>query len=114
MTDFDARLIERIARGISETCGDNPDDPTVDNGVTVPYWKVYAVLAEDVVEFMQEFQASPESTNIQSKLAIHIASSCGENPYSLGDARGNEFRWQDYLDTAQVAERIYLESLSTN
>ncbi len=31
-------------------------------------------------------------------LAKSICEACGENPNHVGDAGGNEFRWQDYLD----------------
>ena len=32
-----------------------------------------------------------------------ICSACEENPDHKGDARGNDFRWQDYADAADAA-----------
>ena len=32
-----------------------------------------------------------------------ICAACDENPDHKGDARGNEFRWQDYADAADAA-----------
>ena len=34
-------------------------------------------------------------------LAIAICEGCDERPTSIGDARGNDFRWQDYEGVAQ-------------
>lgn len=36
-------------------------------------------------------------------VARAICSACGENPDHCGDARGNDWRWQDYLDVARAA-----------
>lgn len=36
-------------------------------------------------------------------VARAICVACEENPDRQGDARGNEFRWQDYRDTALAA-----------
>lgn len=36
-------------------------------------------------------------------VARAICVACEENPDHQGDARGNEFRWQDYRDTALAA-----------
>jgi len=34
-------------------------------------------------------------------LCIH----CGENPLDSGDCRGNDYRWQDYLEMIEVVEQ---------
>lgn len=36
-------------------------------------------------------------------VARAICTACHENPDHKGDARGNEHRWQDYLDAADAA-----------
>lgn len=36
-------------------------------------------------------------------VARAICVACGENPEHQGDARGNDFRWQDYRDPALAA-----------
>lgn len=36
-------------------------------------------------------------------VARAICVACEESPESQGDARGNNFRWQDYLDIADAA-----------
>lgn len=36
-------------------------------------------------------------------VARAICVACEENPDHKGDARGNEFRWQDYRDAALAA-----------
>jgi hypothetical protein len=36
-------------------------------------------------------------------VARAICAACHENPDHQGDARGNEYRWQDYLDVADAA-----------
>lgn len=41
-------------------------------------------------------------------VASAICSACAENPDHRGDARGNDFRWQDYLDTADAAITAFL------
>lgn len=43
----------------------------------------------------------PES--VVEAVARAICVACEENPDHRGDARGNEFRWQDYRDTALAA-----------
>jgi len=40
---------------------------------------------------------------IREKVARAICIACEENPDHIGDARGNEKRWQDYLDCADAA-----------
>jgi len=44
-------------------------------------------------------------------VARAICVACDENPDAMGDARGNEFRWQDYLDTADAAIAAHDENL---
>ena len=41
-------------------------------------------------------------TNLEP-VARAICTACGENPDHQGDARGNQYRWQDYIDVAQAA-----------
>ncbi len=36
-------------------------------------------------------------------VARAICAACDENPDHVGDARGNGFRWQDYLKAADAA-----------
>lgn len=40
---------------------------------------------------------------ISEVVARAICAECGENPDHKGDARGNQFRWQDYLSAADAA-----------
>jgi hypothetical protein len=37
------------------------------------------------------------------RVARAICAACRENPEHAGDARGNAFRWQDYLHVAAAA-----------
>lgn len=41
-------------------------------------------------------------TNLEP-VARAICTACGENPDHQGDARGKQYRWQDYIDVAQAA-----------
>ena len=41
-------------------------------------------------------------TNLEP-VARAICTACDENPDHQGDARGNQYRWQDYIDVAQAA-----------
>ncbi|MFZ9296553.1 MAG: hypothetical protein ACO259_10145 [Bacteroidia bacterium] len=41
-----------------------------------------------------------EYSELEKNVAIAICKSCYEDPFSSGDCKGNEFRWQDYLDSA--------------
>src|SRR5690606_17844424 len=45
--------------------------------------------------------SAPEA--VVEAVARAICVACEENPDHQGDARGNEFRWQDYRDTALAA-----------
>lgn len=36
-------------------------------------------------------------------VARAICAACNENPDHRGDARGNAYRWQDYLEAADAA-----------
>lgn len=40
---------------------------------------------------------------IRERVARAICTGCGENPDHRGDARGNDYRWQDYLEPADAA-----------
>jgi hypothetical protein len=40
---------------------------------------------------------------VLADVAKAICRACDENPAHRGDARGNEFRWQDYLPAAEAA-----------
>ena len=46
--------------------------------------------------------ASPEAAR-RERVARAICAACLENPDHSGDARGNEYRWQDYLTAADAA-----------
>lgn len=41
--------------------------------------------------------------NLRKRVAVAICTACDERPFQIGDARGNEFRWQDYLGAADAA-----------
>ena len=41
------------------------------------------------------------------RVARAICEACGEEPDHSGDARGNEFRWQDYREIAKAAIDAY-------
>lgn len=43
------------------------------------------------------------SEQLRERVARAICSACGENPDHIGDARGNQHRWQDYLPVADAA-----------
>ncbi len=40
---------------------------------------------------------------IREKVARAMCQSCYENPDHKGDATGNDYRWQDYLESADAA-----------
>lgn len=40
------------------------------------------------------------NARLGEEIARCICSGCGESPENRGDARGNEYRWQDYLGSA--------------
>jgi hypothetical protein len=42
--------------------------------------------------------------------AIAICQACGENPHHTGDARGNNYRWQDYLEIAEAGLTAAIEA----
>jgi len=46
---------------------------------------------------------SGQMTEIDENVARAICRACEENPDSVGDARGNDWRWQDYVPVAQAA-----------
>ncbi|MMZ68637.1 hypothetical protein D1872_313460 [compost metagenome] len=35
-------------------------------------------------------------------IAVALCVRCGERPEHLGDARGNQYRWQDYVPVAET------------
>ena len=37
------------------------------------------------------------------RVARAICKACEENPDHPGDARGNQYRWQDYVEVAKAA-----------
>lgn len=39
---------------------------------------------------------------VRERVARAICASCGDRPDATGDARGNVYRWQDYLDSADA------------
>ncbi|CAK0780942.1 hypothetical protein CCP4SC76_7640017 [Gammaproteobacteria bacterium] len=45
--------------------------------------------------------------DIRESLARAICKACEENPDDRGDARGNDYRWQDYLDCADAAMDVF-------
>jgi hypothetical protein len=46
---------------------------------------------------------TPEITPTLERVARAICAACEDNPDHTGDARGNAYRWQDYVDVAQAA-----------
>ncbi|CAK0780936.1 hypothetical protein CCP4SC76_7640015 [Gammaproteobacteria bacterium] len=48
--------------------------------------------------------------DIRESLARAICKSCDENPNDRGDALGNDYRWQDYLDSADAAVSVFPDS----
>lgn len=44
-----------------------------------------------------------DQTSTVERVAIAICKACEENPYHTGDCRGNQWRWQDYIDVARAA-----------
>ncbi|WP_186214793.1 hypothetical protein [Burkholderia gladioli] len=50
----------------------------------------------------------PDSPDfLRAAVARAICSACGERPEHVGDARGNAYRWQDYLPSADAAIAAY-------
>lgn len=47
--------------------------------------------------------AGDQAQVMRNAVARTICSRCGENPDHRGDARGNQYRWQDYLEIADAA-----------
>jgi hypothetical protein len=47
--------------------------------------------------------ADAKDAALRERVARTICEACEENPGHAGDARGNQFRWQDYLDIADKA-----------
>lgn len=47
--------------------------------------------------------AAAPSGDVVEHVARVICEGCEENPDHKGDARGNEYRWQDYVDVAVAA-----------
>jgi hypothetical protein len=43
--------------------------------------------------------------------AIAICKACGENPDHAGDARGNDYRWQDYIEIAEAGLTAAVEAV---
>lgn len=48
---------------------------------------------------------------VRERVARAICAGCEENPDHLGDARGNDYRWQDYLDIADAAIDAHLAGM---
>lgn len=47
--------------------------------------------------------AGDQAQVMRNAVARAICAHCDENPDHRGDARGNEYRWQDYLEVADAA-----------
>ena len=54
-------------------------------------------------------EAAPVNELVRCRVARAICTACDENPDHVGDARGNEYRWQDYLGAADAAILAYRE-----
>lgn len=48
---------------------------------------------------------------VRERVARAICAGCEENPDHLGDARGNDYRWQDYLDVADAVIDAHLAGM---
>ena len=46
---------------------------------------------------------------IRKRVASAICAACHENPEHKGDARGNDYRWQDYLPVADAAIKAMVD-----
>lgn len=47
--------------------------------------------------------------DLRGQIARAICIDCEDNPDDVGDCRGNEFRWQDYLTCADAALNVLRE-----
>ncbi|MBN3776962.1 hypothetical protein G3O06_05175 [Burkholderia sp. Ac-20345] len=55
---------------------------------------------------MEKLRATQPHPATRERVAGAICSACGEQPMHQGDAAGNEYRWQDYLN---VADAVLIE-----
>lgn len=65
-------------------------------------------VASALVQRIDTIRLDPvDAQSRRERVARAICSACGEKPEHSGDARGNDYRWQDYLDAADAAIAAY-------
>ena len=72
------------------------------DGVHYGYRRDFILQQAMALEALSQQPAAVDDAMVEA-VARAICVACGENPDSQGDARGNEFRWQDYRDIALAA-----------
>ena len=80
-------LLVAMANIICTGCEDNPS-------LNLPWYQRAATAAYNAII------NNPSSSTMRDAVAIAICAACNEQPYHVGDARGNAFRWQDYWAVA--------------
>ena len=64
--------------------------------------KANAFARAVIARYAPQQSAAVDEASVEA-VARAICVACGDNPDHQGDARGNDFRWQDYRDTALAA-----------
>ena len=72
------------------------------DGTHYGYRRDFILQQAMALESISQQSAAVDEAVVEA-VARAICVACGENPDCQGDARGNEFRWQDYRDTALAA-----------
>lgn len=72
------------------------------DGVHYGYRRDFILQQALALEALSQQPAAVDEAVVEA-VARAICVACEENPDRQGDARGNEFRWQDYRDTALAA-----------
>lgn len=62
----------------------------------------WPALHENYQQVMEKLRATQPDQATRKRVAGAICSACGEQPMQQGDAAGNEYRWQDYLNVADA------------
>ena len=60
-----------------------------------------------LARYIASERASATGEYRRKMVARAICAGCGDQPDHAGDAQGNEWRWQDYLDVADAAIAAY-------
>lgn len=104
MTTQRERFEEWVAKPPREFDLDRFDDDEAWPGSYVAYNVECAWQAWQEAE-RQTIERCAKDGSIRERVARAICTACEENPDHRGDARGNDYRWQDYLETADAAIR---------